>query len=65
MLTRTTAEWRERLDAFDVPNGGVNDLPGLVADSYLRETASSCRSITRLKARRWRWRSRSSCGDTG
>jgi crotonobetainyl-CoA:carnitine CoA-transferase CaiB-like acyl-CoA transferase len=38
MLTRTTAEWRERLDAFDVPNGGVNDLPGLVADPYLHET---------------------------
>jgi crotonobetainyl-CoA:carnitine CoA-transferase CaiB-like acyl-CoA transferase len=38
MLTRTTAEWRERLDAFDVPNGGVNDLPGLVADRYLNET---------------------------
>jgi crotonobetainyl-CoA:carnitine CoA-transferase CaiB-like acyl-CoA transferase len=38
MLTRTTAEWRQRLDEFDVPNGGVNDLPGLVADPYLRDT---------------------------
>jgi crotonobetainyl-CoA:carnitine CoA-transferase CaiB-like acyl-CoA transferase len=35
---RSTAEWRARLDEFDVPNGGVNDLPGLVADPYLRDT---------------------------
>ena len=35
---RTTAEWRARLDQFDVPNGGVNDLQGLVADRYLNET---------------------------
>src|SRR5712691_462622 len=38
MRTRTTAEWRARLDQFDVPNGVVNDLEGLVADPYLRET---------------------------
>ena len=38
MRLRTTAEWRERLDRFDVPNGGVNDLAGLVADPYLNET---------------------------
>ncbi len=38
MRRRTTAEWRARLDAFDVPNGAVNDLPGLVADPYLRDT---------------------------
>ncbi len=35
--TRSTAEWRARLDAADVPNGGVNDLAGLVADPYLRD----------------------------
>jgi crotonobetainyl-CoA:carnitine CoA-transferase CaiB-like acyl-CoA transferase len=35
---RTTAEWRERLDAFDVPNGVVTDLEGLLADSYLADT---------------------------
>ncbi|MBO0712691.1 MAG: CoA transferase [Acetobacteraceae bacterium] len=33
-----TAEWRERLDAFDVPNGVVTDLPGLLADPSLAET---------------------------
>jgi len=38
MRERTTAEWRERLDRFDVPSGVVNDLPGLVADPYLNET---------------------------
>ncbi len=34
----TTAQWRARLDAADVPNGGVNDLAGLIADPYLRDT---------------------------
>jgi crotonobetainyl-CoA:carnitine CoA-transferase CaiB-like acyl-CoA transferase len=34
----TTAECRARLDAHDVPNGGVNDLQALVADPYLRDT---------------------------
>ena len=38
MRERGTAEWRERLDAFDVPNGAVNDLQSLVADPYLHET---------------------------
>jgi crotonobetainyl-CoA:carnitine CoA-transferase CaiB-like acyl-CoA transferase len=38
MRQRSTAEWRERLDAFDVPNGVVTDLEGLLADPYLRET---------------------------
>src|SRR5579863_1269435 len=38
MRTRTTAEWRRRLDEFDVPSGGVNDLAGLIADPYLRDT---------------------------
>jgi len=38
MRRRTTAEWRERLDAFDVPNGVVTDLEGLLADPYLCET---------------------------
>src|SRR5881394_1732397 len=38
MRRRTTAEWRSRLDEFDVPNGVVNDLPGLLADPYLRDT---------------------------
>jgi crotonobetainyl-CoA:carnitine CoA-transferase CaiB-like acyl-CoA transferase len=32
MRRRTTAEWRERLDAFDVPNGVVTDLEGLLTD---------------------------------
>ncbi len=34
----STAECRARLDAHDVPSGGVNDLAGLVADPYLRDT---------------------------
>jgi crotonobetainyl-CoA:carnitine CoA-transferase CaiB-like acyl-CoA transferase len=38
MRLRTTAEWRGRLDAFDVPNGVVTDLKGLLADPYLGET---------------------------
>ncbi len=38
MARRTTADWRARLDQFDVPNGVVNDLPGLLADPYLRDT---------------------------
>jgi crotonobetainyl-CoA:carnitine CoA-transferase CaiB-like acyl-CoA transferase len=38
MRRRTTEEWRTRLDRFDVPNGVVNDLTGLIADPYLNET---------------------------
>ena len=38
MRRRTTREWRTRLDRFDVPNGVVNDLAGLIADPYLNET---------------------------
>ena len=38
MRQRSTAEWRERLDAFDVPNGVVTTLKGLLADPYLDET---------------------------
>lgn len=38
MLRRSTSEWRARLDQFDVPNGGVNDLATLIADPYLRDT---------------------------
>jgi crotonobetainyl-CoA:carnitine CoA-transferase CaiB-like acyl-CoA transferase len=37
MRLRTTAEWRKRLDAFDVPNGVVTDLEGLLSDGYLGE----------------------------
>lgn len=36
--TRTTADWRARLDAADVPNGPVNDLADLWHDPYLRES---------------------------
>jgi crotonobetainyl-CoA:carnitine CoA-transferase CaiB-like acyl-CoA transferase len=38
LRTGSTAEWRGRLDRFDVPNGIVNDLAGVVADPYLHET---------------------------
>jgi crotonobetainyl-CoA:carnitine CoA-transferase CaiB-like acyl-CoA transferase len=38
MRQRGTAEWRERLDRFDVPNGDVVGLDGLWQDKYLQET---------------------------
>jgi crotonobetainyl-CoA:carnitine CoA-transferase CaiB-like acyl-CoA transferase len=38
MRLRTTAEWRARLDRFDVPNGVVTGLEGLLADPYFAET---------------------------
>jgi len=38
MRRRTTAEWRERLDQFDVPNGVVTGLEGLLTDPYLAAT---------------------------
>jgi crotonobetainyl-CoA:carnitine CoA-transferase CaiB-like acyl-CoA transferase len=37
MRRRTTAEWRERLDSFDVPNGVVTSLEGLLSDPYLND----------------------------
>jgi crotonobetainyl-CoA:carnitine CoA-transferase CaiB-like acyl-CoA transferase len=37
MKTRSTAEWKQRLDAADVPNGKVNDMMGVVRDAYLNE----------------------------
>jgi crotonobetainyl-CoA:carnitine CoA-transferase CaiB-like acyl-CoA transferase len=38
MAKRTTAEWRERLDAADVPNGVAKKLADLPRDPYLVET---------------------------
>jgi crotonobetainyl-CoA:carnitine CoA-transferase CaiB-like acyl-CoA transferase len=38
MHLRTTAEWRDRLDAFDVPNGVVIGLEGLLTEPYLAAT---------------------------
>ncbi|MGD9617066.1 MAG: CaiB/BaiF CoA transferase family protein [Alphaproteobacteria bacterium] len=38
MRLRSTQEWRVLLDRFDVPNGVVNDLAGLIADPYLNDT---------------------------
>jgi len=38
MRTRSTAEWRQRLDAHDVPNGVVNDMQAVVADPRLHES---------------------------
>jgi len=35
---RTTAEWQERLDAADVPNGRLRRLEDMLADPYLTET---------------------------
>ena len=37
MRRRPTAEWRQRLDAADVPNGPLLDLDDLWHDPYLRE----------------------------
>lgn len=38
MRARTTAEWRVRLDAADLPNGPANTLADLLEEPYLRET---------------------------
>jgi crotonobetainyl-CoA:carnitine CoA-transferase CaiB-like acyl-CoA transferase len=38
LRTRTTAEWRMRLDQFDVPSGALNTLAGVIADPYLNTT---------------------------
>ena len=35
---RTTAEWRQRFDAADLPNGPVNSLEDLFDDPYLNES---------------------------
>ena len=35
---RTSAEWRVRLDAADIPNGSMNELDDLPGDPYLAET---------------------------
>jgi len=36
--TRSTAEWCERFDKADVPNGAVNTLEGIYRDAYLNDT---------------------------
>jgi crotonobetainyl-CoA:carnitine CoA-transferase CaiB-like acyl-CoA transferase len=38
MKTASTAEWRARLDAADVPNGGVNDLMAVATHPYLHQS---------------------------
>ncbi len=38
LTKRTLAEWREALDAADIPNGPVNRLRDLTRDPYLVET---------------------------
>jgi MFS family permease len=38
LVSAQSNEWRARLDGFDVPNGVVTDLEGLLADPYLTET---------------------------
>src|SRR5438067_7065765 len=38
MQARPTAEWRQRLDAHDVPNGVVHDMQAVVADPRLHES---------------------------
>jgi crotonobetainyl-CoA:carnitine CoA-transferase CaiB-like acyl-CoA transferase len=35
---RTTAQWRERFDAADLPNGAMNRLQDLPRDPYLTRT---------------------------
>ena len=39
MRERSTAEWRQRLDGADLPNGPANSVADLLADDYLAETA--------------------------
>jgi crotonobetainyl-CoA:carnitine CoA-transferase CaiB-like acyl-CoA transferase len=36
--SKTTAEWQERLDAADLPNGAVNAFSQMAEDPYLSET---------------------------
>jgi crotonobetainyl-CoA:carnitine CoA-transferase CaiB-like acyl-CoA transferase len=38
MQARPTAEWQQRLDAHDVPNGVVHDMQAVVADTRLHES---------------------------
>lgn len=38
MAKRTTGEWRQLLDAADIPNGPVQDFDDLLNDPYLGET---------------------------
>jgi crotonobetainyl-CoA:carnitine CoA-transferase CaiB-like acyl-CoA transferase len=38
MKTRTTQEWREVLNAVDIPNGPVASFQDLLTDAYLNET---------------------------
>ena len=38
LLEKTTAQWREILDAADVPNGSMNTLEDIWQDEYLRDT---------------------------
>ncbi len=39
MEQETTAEWRRRLDAADIPNGPVQDFNDLLEDPYFKETS--------------------------
>jgi len=38
MAQETTAEWQQRLDAADIPNGPVQDFDDLLVDPYFQET---------------------------
>jgi crotonobetainyl-CoA:carnitine CoA-transferase CaiB-like acyl-CoA transferase len=38
MKTKPTAEWRQLLDAADLPNGAVNDFRNMAEDDYLEAT---------------------------
>ncbi len=38
MKQETTAEWRQRLDVADIPNGPVQDFDDLLEDPYFKET---------------------------
>jgi crotonobetainyl-CoA:carnitine CoA-transferase CaiB-like acyl-CoA transferase len=37
MKTRTTAEWRDALDAIDIPNGPMARFEDMLSDAYLNE----------------------------
>lgn len=38
LLQRTTKDWLERFEAFDLPNAPINGLGDLITDDYLRQT---------------------------
>lgn len=53
--TRTTAEWQERLNIADIPNGPVNDFQSIFTNEYLEEETFSGGWLIRRWDERYRW----------